>query len=93
MRFEKGSKLFVRVDKVGEGEMTQKDFQDHLEYLNNIAKERYFLGGGFSNINGGMILCEALNIDEAKKIFYQDPIIEKKFYQCEVYEWDLVVLS
>lgn len=93
MNFKKGSKLYVRIDKADKKEMTQHDFQDHLDYVKNIAKERFLMGGGFSNTDGGMILCEAENLEEAQKIFYNDPIIERELYRCEVFEWDLFVLS
>ena len=93
MQLKKGSKLFVRIDKVGVKNMTQQDFQDHIDYLENIAKDRFFLGGGLLNINGGMILCEAESFEEAQKVFHNDPIIERELYQCEIYEWELVILS
>ena len=94
MYFKKGSILYVRIDyKVGEKEMTQQDFQDHLTYVTNSAKERYLLGGGFGNIDGGMILFEAENLEEAQRIANSDPIIERGIYRCDVYKWELVVLS
>lgn len=93
MHLKKGSKLYVRIDKAGEKVMAQQDFQDHLDYVKNLAKERFLLGGGFSNIDGGMILCEAESFEEAQEIFHNDPIIERGLYMCEVFEWDLVVLS
>ncbi|MCL2030078.1 MAG: YciI family protein [Oscillospiraceae bacterium] len=94
MHLKKGCKLFVRVDfKTGENEMTGQDFENHLTYVKNIAKERYFLGGGFSNTDGGMCLFEAQNIEDAQKVAQNDPIIEKGLYRSEIYEWDLAVLS
>ena len=94
MNLEKGSILYVRIDyKVEEKEMTQQDFQDHLIYVKNTAKERYLLGGGFSNTDGGMILFEAENLEEALRIVRSDPLIERGIYRCDVYKWELVVLS
>ena len=94
MYFKKGSILYVRIDyKVEEKEMTQQDFQDHLIYVKNIAKERYLLGGGLGNIDGGMILFEAENLEKAQRIAHSDPIIERGIYRCDVYKWELVVLS
>ena len=94
MNFKKGRILYVRIDyKTGEKEMTNQDFEDHLTYVNNIAKERFFLGGGFGNIDGGMILLEAGSLEEAQKIAHNDPIIERGLYRCDVYKWELVVLS
>lgn len=91
---KKGDKLFVRIDyKNEELEITEKDFQDHVEYLKGVAAERYFVGGGFSNARGGMIIFEAKDLDEAKMIAKKDPIIERGLFRVKVYEWDLLILS
>lgn len=91
---KKGDKLFVRIDyKNSEKEITTKDFQDHLEYLKGVAGERYFVGGGFANASGGMIMFKARNLEEAKIIAESDPIIERGLFRVEVYEWDLLILS
>jgi len=94
MNMKKGSKLYVRIDyRVGEKDFTNKDYQDHLAYVENVARERYFIGGGFSNTDGGMILLKAENYEEAQKIAQNDPIIVRGLYRYELFEWDLVVLS
>ena len=94
MLIKKGSKLYVRIDYKVEGkDMTEKDFEEHLDYVRNIAGERYFIGGGFSNIDGGMCIFEAENFEEAQKCAQNDPIMERRIYRYELYEWDLVVLS
>ncbi|OOM80203.1 YciI family protein [Clostridium sp. BL-8] len=91
---KKGDKLFVRIDyKNEELETTEKDFQDHVEYLKGVAAERYFVGGGFSNARGGMIIFEAKDLEEAKNIAKKDPIIERGLFRVKVYEWDLLILS
>ena len=89
-----GDKLYVRMDYRVEGkETTTQDFQDHLTYLKGVAEERYFMGGGFSNANGGMIIFSADNLAEAQRIAQKDPIIERGLYRVEIYEWDLLILS
>ena len=94
MRMEKGTKLFVRIDYAVEGKiMADLDIQEHLTYVKSIAGERYFIGGGFSNINGGMCLFDAQNIEDAQRVAQNDPIIKKGFYRYEIYEWELMVLS
>jgi len=91
---KKGDKLFVRIDFKNNGiERTQKDFQDHLEYLKGVASERYFVGGGFSNTSSGMIVFMAKDLEEAKMITQKDPIIERGFYRFELHEWDLLIVS
>lgn len=94
MSMKKGDKLYVRIDyRVGGKNLTDQDFWDHLAYVENVAGKRYFVGGGFSNTDGGMILLEAENFEEAQKIAQNDPLIERGLYQYELYVWDLVVLS
>lgn len=89
-----GDQLFVRMDyKVDGKEATAQDFQDHLAYLNGVAEDRYFIGGGFSNAKGGMIVFKANNLDEAQRIAQKDPIIERGLYQVKIYEWNVLILS
>ena len=94
MQIKKGDKLYVRVDHKVDGKVaTDQDFQDHLSCMKKIARERYFIGGGFSNVDGGMILFEAKNFEEANNIFLNDPIIARGLYRYDIFEWDLAVLS
>jgi len=91
---KKGDKLYVRIDyRIGEKDFTHQDFQDHLAYVTKIAEGRYFIGGGFSNTDGGMCLFEAENFAEAQEISKNDPIIKKGIYRYDLFEWDLVVLT
>lgn len=88
---KKGDKLFVRIDyKNKDLEYTSTDFTKHVDYLNKISKERYFLGGGFNNTNGGMILFEAKDINDARNIAEEDPIIKGKFFTFDLYEWEFI---
>ncbi len=91
---KKGDKFFVRVDyKIGENKSSSKDFDDHIDYLSGIASEREFIGGGFSNTPGGMIVFKAKDLIEAKEVADNDPLIKRKLYRYELFEWDLVILS
>lgn len=91
---KKGDKLFVRIDSKVEGnELKKNDFNDHISYLKKIASKKHFLGGGFVNKPGGMIVFEAKNIEEAKKISDLDPLIKRNLYKYEIFEWKLAVLS
>lgn len=91
---QKGDKLFVRIDyKNDAAKVSSKDFQDHLDYLKGVAAERYFIGGGFNNASGGMLLFKAKSLEEAKMIAEKDPIIKRRFFRAEVYEWELLILS
>jgi len=91
---KKGDKLFVRIDyKNPDLNSVYKDYEEHIQYLKMIANERYFVGGGFNNIKGGMIIFKAKDINEARKITEKDPLIEKNFYKFDLYEWELLIFS
>ena len=94
MPLKKGDRLFVRIDYRLEGSgFTEGDIQDHLAYVGNIAGERYFAGGGFANADGGMALFQAENMEEARKIAENDPLMRRGLYRYEIYEWNLAVVS
>lgn len=91
---KKGDKLFARIDyKIEGNKASSDDFNDHIKYLSEVASKRYFIGGGFSNANGGMIIFQAKDLIEAKEIADDDPLIKRNLYRCELFEWDLVILS
>jgi uncharacterized protein YciI len=98
MSLKKGSRYYVRIDTLNEDKAgTEQDYQDHLAYVKRIAGERYFLGGGFYDAAekdcGGMAVFEAENIAQAQTIAQNDPLIERGLYRCEVFAWNLAVLS
>lgn len=69
-----------------------------MEYLQNIAKERYLIAGLIGNMemecaDGAMILFEAKDFEEAQEIANNDPIIQRGFYRCEVHQWNVMFLS
>jgi len=91
---KKRNKLYVRIDSRNEEKCaTNQDFEDHMLFVNALANERYFVGGDFSGVDGGMILLEAKSINEARTILQADPIIERGLYTFDLYEWNLVVMS
>jgi len=90
----KGDKLFVRIDyRNKDKEFGSNDFEEHIDYLKKVAKERYFIGGGFENEKGGMIIFKANDIKKAKEIAENDPIIKRGLYTYKIYEWNLALLS
>ena len=93
MGLKEGNKLYVRVDKASGKKVTNKDAEEHMDYVKKIAEERFFVGGMFGNVNGGMILMEAKDLKEARTIFTTDPLIENGLYNCDIFSWKLMVLS
>lgn len=91
---KKGDKLFARIDyKIEGNKSSSDDFDDHIKYLKGVASERYFLGGGFLNTVGGMIVFEAKDLAEAKEVADNDPLIKRNLYTYELLEWELVIVS
>jgi len=91
---KKGNILYVRTDyKIDGAKVTKLDFEDHLRYLEGIAKERFFMGGGFTEKPGGMTIFEAKDIAEAKKVSNGDPLISRNLYRYDLTEWEMVILS
>ena len=91
---EVGEKYFVRIDhRIPENEFRKRDYDEHIEYLKRVSNEREFIGGGFNNVLGGMIIFSAKDMKEARNVADKDPIIKKKLYKYELYEWDIVLAS
>ncbi len=91
---KKGDKLFMRIDsRLGENEFGENDFDEHIDYVKKVASERYFVGGGFVEDLGGMIVFEAKNLEEAKEIAGNDPLMKRNLYKYKLFEWELAVLS
>lgn len=91
------SVLYVRTDyKLDERVVTEEEAMASMEYLQQLANERYLLAGVFGNmeteeIDGAMILFEAKDLEEAQKISDEDPIIKGGFYRYELKCWNLMV--
>ncbi|MCM1991500.1 YciI family protein [Oceanirhabdus seepicola] len=87
-----GDNLFIRIDYPIKGaSTTSKDYEDHMEFMKNLMRERKVIGGGFKDENGGMIIFECENLNEAKKIASRDPLILRNLYSCTVHEWEVLI--
>ena len=99
MSLKEGSVLFARIDyKIGDSQETEQDAIDSMEYLQKIARGRYLAAGVFGNMelgtmDGAMVLFEAKDLEEAQKIANDDPIIQRGYYRCDVYQWNVMLLS
>ena len=99
MNLKEGSVLYARIDyKIGDRQETEQDAMDSMEYLQKIAAERYLAAGVFGNMelgtmDGAMVLFEAKDLAEAQKIANDDPIIQRGYYRCDVYQWNVMLLS
>ena len=99
MNLKEGSVLYARIDyKIGDRQETEQGAMDSMEYLQKIAAERYLAAGVFGNMDlgtmdGAMVLFEAKDLAEAQKIANDDPIIQRGYYRCDVYQWNVMLLS
>ena len=94
MAIQKEIKYYVRIDKkTKETEVSKDNYKEHLEYLEKIAAERIFLGGGFTNTNGGMMIFEAKNLEEANSIAENDPLFKSGVYNYGIFEWEIIIAS
>lgn len=86
--------LYVRIDtKCKDEKLKEGVFEAHLSYLQKIAHNNPFLGGGFVGEAGGMIVFEADNLTQAKAICDQDPIIGSGVYAYDLKAWEIVIKS
>ncbi|MEO1769916.1 MULTISPECIES: YciI family protein [Enterococcus] len=89
--------LYVRTDyKLDEREVGEEEAMASMEYLQQLASERYLLAGVFGNmeteeVDGAMILFEANDLADAQRISDEDPIIKGGFYRYELQCWNLMV--
>ena len=99
MNLKEGSVLYARIDyKIGDRQETEQDAMDSMEYLQKIAAERYLAAGVFGNMalgtmDGALVLFEAKDLAEAQNIANDDPIIQRGYYRCDVYQWNVMLLS
>lgn len=94
-KIKEGEVLYIRTDLRVEGTSTvnKQDYDDHISYLREIAKERYFLGGGYVDDPGGMIIFEAISETEAQSICDKDPLISRGFYTYRLQPWEIIIQS
>ena len=86
--------LFIRTDEKVEGSIVdENDYIDHIKYLTNISKNRYFIGGGSLNNPGGMVVFSAKDIEEAKIICDKDPLILRGLYMYKLMIWEVVIIN
>lgn len=91
---DKGDILYLRTDEKVEGKRVSKEsFNAHIDYLTDVAKERYFMGGGYLNNPGGMIIFSAKDLEEAKLICDGDPLISEGLFTYKLMIWELVIIN
>lgn len=99
MKLKEGSILYARLDfKIGEEWETEKEAMESMEYLQNLAKDRYLEAGLLGDLEaqkfeGALVIFEASSYEEAEELTNNDPIIKKGFYRYELYKWNIGLVS
>ncbi|MBI9015327.1 MAG: hypothetical protein JEZ08_24045 [Clostridiales bacterium] len=89
-----GMTLYIRNDRrISNDEIEAHVFDDHLKYLFELSKTRTVVGGGYVNEPGGMVVFEASDLNEAREITKKDPIIHAGYFDYDLKEWELVIVS
>ncbi len=99
MELKAGHILYVRIDyKIDDQEETAQDGVAAMKYLESISEERYLVAGVFGDMDlgemqGAMILFEAKNMEDAKALCDNDPLMKKGLYRYELYKWNMMIAS
>jgi uncharacterized protein YciI len=85
--------LFVKINYNNNGGST-----DNRNNTNNISKskdmnvKKYLLCAGVFNKNGGTMIFQAKNMDEAEQIVHNNPFVGSMVYNYEILKGDVISL-
>lgn len=84
---------FVKIEKgIVDKSIFDQFVPAHKDYVKSlIAKGHQAKTGYWGERGGGMMLFEATDIEEAKKIVAQDPLIQNGCVDYQIHEWRIVV--
>jgi uncharacterized protein YciI len=84
---------FVKIEKGIVDKSTFDQFVPaHQAYVKRlIAEGREAKTGYWGELGGGMLLFKAANLEEAKAIVVQDPLIQNGCVDYQLHEWCIVV--
>ena len=76
--------ILKMIDPVKDAEI----LEEHIEYLNKyIASGKIFAKGPFLDHSGGLVIFETENMEEAKELIDNDPVIINNTRSYELKEW------
>ena len=76
--------ILKMIDPVKDAEI----LEEHIEYLNKyIANGKIFAKGPFLDHSGGLVIFETENVEEAKELIDNDPVIINNTRSYELKEW------
>jgi uncharacterized protein len=83
-------KYFVAFLKMKDLEKNVSFRQQHLDFLEEKAKEKkIFARGRFTDNTGGMVIYIADSVEEAQSLAVSDPYVTSGARILELHEWDV----
>lgn len=84
---------FVKIEKgIVEKSTFDQFVPAHLAYVRDLIDKGHQAKTGYwAELGGGMLLFQATDLDEAKAIVAQDPLIQNGCVTFELHEWRVVV--
>jgi uncharacterized protein YciI len=68
--------------------MKDQGLQPHGAYMKRLLDDgRLYAGGGFVDVDGGMAIMRAKDMDEARALLAADPAITAGIFQAEIRQW------
>jgi uncharacterized protein YciI len=84
---------FVKIEKgIVDKSIFDQVVPAHAAYVRTlIAQGHQAKTGYWTELGGGMMLFKAADLDEAKAIIAQDPLIQNGCVEYQLHEWNIVV--
>lgn len=68
--------------------MAKQGLGPHAAYMGQLFEQgRLFAGGGYTNVDGGMAIVIASDIDEARAMLAADPAVVDGIFAAELRQW------
>jgi uncharacterized protein YciI len=85
--------IFVKIERgIVDKATFDKYVPAHKEYVKQLIERGYKARTGYwAEFGGGMLMFEADNLDEAKAIIWEDPLIKHNCVKYELHEWKIIV--
>ncbi|SDI89460.1 YciI family protein [Natribacillus halophilus] len=84
-------KSYVVFLKMLDPQKSEEYRQQHLDFLSQKRKEKkVFANGKFLDGSGGMVIYMANSEEEVRNMVTEDPLINEKARDFEIYEWEMV---
>ena len=90
---KKKSGLFVKINFDNRGEAHRSEYEIKRSRTDKDELRKYLLCAGVFNKNGGTIIFQANNMEEAEDIAANNPFAKSNRYRYEILNGDIISLS